>query len=51
LKSVPVDHSPDAARAELEAALPQLLGDDFHRGVGIEEAMANDLTDDLVGSG
>jgi hypothetical protein len=38
----------DTALADLEAALPQFLGDDFRGGFRIEEAMANGLADQLV---
>ena len=33
-----------------EAGLAELLGDDVDRGVGIEEAVADDLSLDLVGA-
>jgi len=50
LKAVAFNHPPDSPGAEVEAALPQLLGDDLHRGVGIKKAMPNHLANDLVGS-
>ena len=34
----------------VETSLAELLGDDVDRGVGIEEAVADDLAFDLVGA-
>ena len=34
----------------VETGLAELLGDDVDRGVGIEEAVADDLSLDLVGA-
>jgi len=48
LQPVLLDHAFDAARADGEAGLTELLGDDVDRSVGIEEAMADDLSFDLV---
>jgi hypothetical protein len=50
LKPVFLDHAFDAASADGETGLAQFLGDDVDRGIGIEEAMANDLSFDLVGA-
>lgn len=40
----------DAPGADGQAALAEFLGDDISRGLGIEEAMPNDLSDDFVGA-
>ena len=50
MKPVRLDHAFDTARADGEAGLTELLGDDIDRGIGIEEAVANDLSFDLVGA-
>ena len=50
MKPVFLDHAFDAASADRETGLAQLLGDDLDRGIGIEEAMANDLSFDLIGA-
>jgi hypothetical protein len=39
-------HTPSA---DGEAGLAELLGDDVDRGIGIEEAVPNDLSFELVG--
>lgn len=44
------DDACDAPGADGQAALAEFLGDDVRRGFGIEEAMANDLSDDFVGA-
>src|SRR3954451_12513638 len=50
LKAVLLDHAFHAAGADGEPGLAELLGDDVDRRVGIEEAVANDLSFDLVGA-
>jgi hypothetical protein len=50
LKPVLLNHAFDATGADGETGLAELLGDDIDRGVGIEEAVANDLSFDLVGA-
>ena len=50
LQAVLLDNTVHAAGADLEAGLAELLGDDVDRGVGVEEAVADDLTVDLVGA-
>jgi hypothetical protein len=50
LKAEVGDDAFDAARGDGEAGLAEFLGDDVGGGVGVEEAMANDLTHDLVGA-
>lgn len=40
----------DGTEAHREAGLAQLLGDDLHRGIGVQEAVAQDLADRLVGA-
>ena len=44
------DDAFDAARTNDPAGLAEFLGDDVSRGVGVEEAMADDLADDFVGA-
>jgi len=50
LKAVLVENALDAAVAEGHAALADFLDDDLGGGIGIEEKVANDLSDDFVGS-
>jgi hypothetical protein len=50
LKAVLLDGAFHAPGADLETGLAELLGDDVDRGVGIEEAVADDLSLDLVGA-
>jgi len=40
----------DAAGADHETALPQFLRDDLGRGIRVEEAVADNLLDDLIGA-
>jgi hypothetical protein len=49
-QAVRLDDAFDAPGADGEAGLAELLGDDVDGGVGVEEAVANDLTLDLVGA-
>jgi hypothetical protein len=49
LKAVLLDDTDDTANAEREAGLAEFLRDDVDRGVGIEEAVPDDLANDLVG--
>jgi hypothetical protein len=51
LKTVLLDDADDTPNADREARLAEFLGDDVNRGVGIEEAMTDDLANDLVGAG
>jgi hypothetical protein len=50
LKAVLLDRAFHAPGADLETGLTELLGDDVDRGVRIEEAVADDLSLDLVGA-
>jgi hypothetical protein len=50
LRTVLLDDAFDAAGTDLEAGLTELLGDDVGRGIGIEEAVTDDLAFDLVGA-
>jgi hypothetical protein len=50
LKAVLLDDADDTANADREAGLAEFLGDDVNRGVGIEEALTDDLANDLVGA-
>jgi len=50
LKAVLLDHADDTTNADWEAGLTEFLRDDVDRGVGIEEALADDLANDLVGA-
>ena len=45
-----LDHAFDAANTDEGTSLGEFLGDDSRRGIGIEEAMADDLTHDFVGA-
>jgi hypothetical protein len=49
LKAILLDDAFDTTGTDEEASLPQLLGDDVDRGIGIEETVADDLAFDLVG--
>jgi hypothetical protein len=49
LKAIALDHPFDAARADGELALAEPLGDHGGRGFGVEEPVADDLADGLVG--
>jgi hypothetical protein len=44
------DDAFDAARADLDGRLAHLLGDDLGGRIGIEEAVADNLTDDIFGA-
>ena len=48
MKAVLLDDADDTANADREAGLAEFLGDDVNRGIGIEEAMTDDLANDLV---
>ena len=50
MKAVLLDDADDTANADREAGLTEFLGDDVNRGVGIEEALTDDLANDLVGA-
>jgi hypothetical protein len=50
LKAVLLDDADDTTNADREAGLAELLRDDLDRGIRIEEAVANDLANDLVGA-
>jgi hypothetical protein len=50
LKAILLDDALHAAGADGEAGLAELLGDDVGRGVGVEEAVADDLAFGLVGA-
>ena len=50
MQAVIGDHPFDAAQTDGEMSLPELLGDDLRRGVGIQKAIAQDLADHLVGA-
>jgi hypothetical protein len=50
LKAVLLDDANDTTSADRETGLAKLLREDVERGVGIEEAVANDLANDLVGA-
>jgi hypothetical protein len=50
LKAVLLKDADDTTGADGEAGLAELLCDDLNRGVGIEEAVADDLANDLVGA-
>ena len=44
------DDAVDAAQAELEVSLAQLLGDHLGGGIWIQKAIAQHLADDLIGA-
>jgi hypothetical protein len=48
LQAEALDDALDAARADGQAALAELLGDDLGGGLGVEEAMANRLANGLL---
>jgi hypothetical protein len=50
LKAVVGDDAFDAAGTDDPAGLAELLGDDIGGGVRVEEAVADDLADDFVGT-
>ena len=50
MKAVLLDDAHDTTRADHEASLAELLGDHVDCGVGIEEAVTNDLANDFVGA-
>ncbi len=50
MKAVLFDDAIDAAGTDGETRLTELLSDDVDRGVGIEEAVTDDLAFDLLGS-
>jgi hypothetical protein len=50
LKAVLLDDADDTTSADREAGLAELLRDDVDRGVRIEEAVTDDLTNDFVGA-
>jgi hypothetical protein len=50
LQAVLLDDADDTPNADREAGLAEFLRDDIDRGVGIEEAVADDLSNDLVGA-
>jgi hypothetical protein len=50
LKAVLFDDANDTTSADRESGLAKLLHNDVERGVGIEEAVANDLANDFVGA-
>jgi hypothetical protein len=50
LKAVLLDDADNTASADWETGLSKFLCEDVERGIGIEEAVTNDLADDLVGA-
>jgi hypothetical protein len=50
LKAVLFDDPDDTANADRKSGLGEFLRDDLDRGVGIEEAVADNLANDLVGA-
>jgi hypothetical protein len=48
LKAILLDDAFHAAGTDHEAGLAEFLGDDVDRGVGIEEAVTNNLAFDLI---
>jgi len=50
LKAVLLDDADDTTNADREAGLAQFLRDDVDRGVWVEEAVTDDLANDLVGA-
>jgi hypothetical protein len=50
LKAILLDDADDTTSADQEAGLAELLRDDIDRGIRIEEAVADDLANDLVGA-
>jgi hypothetical protein len=49
LKAIFFDDSRDTASTDGDTGLSELLGNDVDRGIGIEEAVADDLSFDFVG--
>ena len=45
-----MDDAIDGSFADAEVALPEFLSDDFRAGFGIQEPMADDLTDEFLGA-
>ena len=50
MKTVLLDDADDTTNADLKTGLAEFLRDDVDRSVGIEEALADDLANDLVGA-
>lgn len=50
MQAVLFDDAIDTPGADLEPCLPELLGDDVDGGVGVEEAVADDLSDEFAGT-
>ena len=50
MKAVLLDDADDTTNADREAGLAQFLRDDVDRGVWVEEAVTDDLANDLVGA-
>ena len=50
MKTVLLDDADDTTNADRKACLAEFLRDDVDRGIGIEEAVADDLANDLVGA-
>ena len=50
MKAVLLDDADDTTNTDWEAGLTEFLRDVVDRGVGIEEAVADDLANDLVGA-
>ena len=48
MKTVLLDDADDTTNADRKASLAEFLRDDVDRGVRIEEAVADDLANDLV---
>jgi hypothetical protein len=49
LKAIGFDDAFDAARADEETTLADLLSDDIGRGIRVEKAVTDDLAHDLIG--
>jgi hypothetical protein len=50
LKAQVGDGAQDTAQADREMGLTELLGDDLGRGIRIQEAVAHDLAENLLGA-
>jgi hypothetical protein len=50
LKAILFDNSLDATSTDVDTGLAEFLSEDVDRSVGIEEAVTNDLSFDLLGS-
>lgn len=50
MQAVVGEGATDAAGADRQAGLAELLGQDVRRGLGVEETQTNDLADDLGGT-